>query len=180
MSDFAWWYYSLNFTHSYRFQWPWLYFTAASNSFSYKLYLLIRLSWNFVQLLITLCRQPLRWSWTLTTSRSLHLQMTVTPSQTGTMNCVLCWHLGSQLLLLLSCPQFKNIHVEHRLLHRLWTSLHHWLHPCPSLDAFNVWQKRTTERYDNRTTSSIVREWYWTGIAFLTDAYFFQLNVRIL
>ena len=56
----------------------------------------------------TLCRQPLCWSWTLITTTSLHLKMTVTPSQTLTMNCVLSWHLGFQLLLLLSWPPVQE------------------------------------------------------------------------
>ena len=48
------------FTHLYHLQWPWLYFkvTAVSNSFHWKFYVLIPLSWNFVWLLITSS-----WSW---------------------------------------------------------------------------------------------------------------------
>ena len=52
MSNFAWWY-SLTFTHSYHFQWPWLYFyysvlffmyfkvTAVSDSFDWKFFVLM-------------------------------------------------------------------------------------------------------------------------------------------
>ena len=38
MSNFAWWSYLLSFTHSYHFQWPWLYskITVVSNSFDRK------------------------------------------------------------------------------------------------------------------------------------------------
>ena len=52
MSDFAWWYYTLGFTCSLYFQWPWHYFkvTAVSDSFNRKFYVPIRLSWNFVGL----------------------------------------------------------------------------------------------------------------------------------
>ena len=44
----------IELSHSYHFQWPWLYFKviAVSNSFSWKLNVLIQLSWNFVGLLI--------------------------------------------------------------------------------------------------------------------------------
>ena len=43
-----------SFTHSYHFQWPWLYskVTAVSNSFNWKFCVLIVLSWNFVWFLI--------------------------------------------------------------------------------------------------------------------------------
>ena len=55
VSNFAWWLYSLSFTHLYYFQWPWFYFkvTAVSNDFKWKFYVLIRLSSNYVRLLIT-------------------------------------------------------------------------------------------------------------------------------
>ena len=50
MSNFAWRYYSLNFTCSCHFQWPWPYFkvTVMSNTFNWKIWVLIQLSSNFV------------------------------------------------------------------------------------------------------------------------------------
>ena len=38
----------IELSHSYHFQWPWLYFkvTAVSNSFNWKFYVLVWLSWN--------------------------------------------------------------------------------------------------------------------------------------
>ena len=55
MSNFAWRYYTLSFTCSLHFQWPWGYFkvTAMSHTFNWKCYVLIRLSWNMVALLST-------------------------------------------------------------------------------------------------------------------------------
>ena len=56
MSIFAWWYYTLSCTCSLHFQWPWHYFkvTKVSNSFYWNWYVLIRLRWNFEELLSTL------------------------------------------------------------------------------------------------------------------------------
>ena len=50
-SNFSWSYYTLNFICSLYFQWVWHYFkvTAVSNSINWKFYVLIRLSWNFVE-----------------------------------------------------------------------------------------------------------------------------------
>ena len=56
MSNFAWWYYSLGFICACNFQWPWPYckVTAVSNSFNWKIcVLLIQLRWNCVELLST-------------------------------------------------------------------------------------------------------------------------------
>ena len=49
--NFAWWYYS--FSCSYHFQWPWPCSegTTMSNSFNWKFYVLILLSWSFIGLL---------------------------------------------------------------------------------------------------------------------------------
>ena len=71
MSNFAWWYNSLSFTHSYHFQWPRLHLnvTAVSNGFNWKFYVLIRLGWNFVQLLIMSSR-----SWICTVLSFAHVQ----------------------------------------------------------------------------------------------------------
>ena len=46
-------YYSLSFTCSYHFQWPWLYCwgTTMSNSFNWECYVLIWFRWNFAGLL---------------------------------------------------------------------------------------------------------------------------------
>ena len=48
----------MSFTHSYHSHWPKLYFsvTAVPNSFNWRFYVLIRLSWNFVRLLIASSR----------------------------------------------------------------------------------------------------------------------------
>ena len=58
LSNFAWLYYSLSFTCPYHFQWLWSYFkvTAVANSFTWKFYVHIWLSWNFVGLLSTSSR----------------------------------------------------------------------------------------------------------------------------
>ena len=55
MSEFAWWYYTLSFTSSLHFQWPWHYFkvTAVSSIFDWIFYVLIQLSCNFIRLLST-------------------------------------------------------------------------------------------------------------------------------
>ena len=66
MSNFAWWYYTLTFTCSLHFQWPWHYFkvTAVSKSFNKNFYVLIQLSWNFKELLSMLSRSWMyRYSW---------------------------------------------------------------------------------------------------------------------
>ena len=58
MSNFVWWCYILSFTCSLHFQWPWLFskVTVVSNSFNRKFYVLIWLSWNFVELWIIASR----------------------------------------------------------------------------------------------------------------------------
>ena len=57
MSNFAWWWYSLSFTHSYHSQWRWLYFkvTAVSNIFYWK-FCSYWINLKFWGLLIMSCR----------------------------------------------------------------------------------------------------------------------------
>ena len=60
MSNFAWWYYGAT-TCSHHFQWPWPYFKVMGvpNRFYWKRCVLVRVSWNFMELLSTTSR-----SWT--------------------------------------------------------------------------------------------------------------------
>ena len=103
MSNFACWQYLLSFTYSYHFQWPWQYFkaTKASNSFNWKLYVLIRLSWNFVRLFITSSRSCIyHFFWFshlfkgdnrcfLVWQKTLLLALSLTPCKRGFSNFVL-------------------------------------------------------------------------------------------
>ena len=63
LSNFALWYYTLRFSCTLHFQWPWLYFkvTAISNSFDWKFNVSIWLSWNFVVLLSASSRSYYVW-----------------------------------------------------------------------------------------------------------------------
>ena len=55
MSNFAWWYYTLNFSCSLHFQWPWRYVkvTPVSNSVNLKFYLLYPIKWKLFRMLST-------------------------------------------------------------------------------------------------------------------------------
>ena len=78
MSNFEWCYYTLSFTCSLCFQWPWRYFKvlAVSDIFNWKCYVLVRLSWNFVGLLSTSNRSGVYrsfWLWQMFKGHNWHV-----------------------------------------------------------------------------------------------------------